>query len=149
MKSMYKKLLTTVGIHFIIMYCLSYVVIDSITDAYFFSTRPLYMALVMVPPMIILMLYVMRSMYPNKKLNTILYIASSALFVFAFIAIRTQLFVGNEMFLKSMIPHHSGAITVCQESSITDPEIIQLCDDIVSAQKEEITQMKEILQRLK
>ncbi|MAQ77510.1 DUF305 domain-containing protein [Candidatus Campbellbacteria bacterium] len=146
---MYKKLLTTVGIHFIIMYCLSYVVIDSITDAYFFSTRPLYMALVMVPPMIILMLYVMRSMYPNKKLNTILYIASSALFVFAFIAIRTQLFVGNEMFLKSMIPHHSGAITVCQESSITDPEIIQLCDDIVSAQKEEITQMKEILQRLK
>tara|TARA_B100001750_G_C14902707_1_gene300668 strand:- start:164 stop:487 length:324 start_codon:yes stop_codon:yes gene_type:complete len=107
------------------------------------------MALVMVPPMIILMLYVMRSMYPNKKLNTILYIASSALFVFAFIAIRTQLFVGNEMFLKSMIPHHSGAITVCQESSITDPEIIQLCDDIVSAQKEEITQMKEILQRLK
>lgn len=146
---MYKKLLTTVGIHFVIMYCLSYVVIDSITDAYFFSTRPLYMALVMVPPMVILMLFFMGKMYPNKKLNTFLYMGSFAVFIFAFIAIRTQLFVGNEMFLKSMIPHHSGAITVCQEASITDPEIIRLCDDIVSAQENEITQMKTILERLK
>jgi len=47
-----------------------------------------------------------------------------------------------------MIPHHSGAITVCQESSITDPEIISLCYDIISAQKKEIDQMKEILVRI-
>lgn len=145
---MYKKLLTTVGIHFVIMYFLAYIVVDSISDAYLFSTRPLYMALVMVPPMVILMLFFMRDMYKNRKLNTILYLSSTALFIFAAIAIRTQFFVGDEMFLKSMIPHHSGAITVCEEASISDPEIIQLCEGIVSAQKDEIQQMKEILKRL-
>ena len=144
----YKSLATTVGIHFFIMYALSYVVINSITDAYWFSTRPLYMALVMVAPMVILMLAFMSQMYQNKKLNTILYIASGLVFILAFSFIRTQAFVGNEMFLKSMIPHHSGAITVCQEANITDPEIEELCDEIVKAQKEEINQMKQILERL-
>ena len=47
-----------------------------------------------------------------------------------------------------MIPHHSGAITTCQEANITDPEIEQLCDDIIKAQKKEIDQMKQILERL-
>ncbi|OWP36679.1 DUF305 domain-containing protein, partial [Klebsiella aerogenes] len=45
------------------------------------------------------------------------------------------------------IPHHSRAILVCQEADITDPEIVQLCDDIVEAQQEEIAQMEEILER--
>ena len=48
-----------------------------------------------------------------------------------------------------MIPHHSGAITTYQEADITDPEIIALCDDIIKAQREEITQMQNILKRLK
>lgn len=145
---MYKKLLLTVGIHFVIMYCLGYVVVDSLSHAYFFSTRPLYMALVMVPPMVILMLYFMRDMYQNKKLNTWLYVGSFTVFIFAFIAIRTQLFVGDTMFLKSMIPHHSGAITVCEESSIEDSEIAQLCEEIVATQKKEINQMQQILERV-
>ncbi|WP_277922235.1 DUF305 domain-containing protein [Klebsiella aerogenes] len=45
------------------------------------------------------------------------------------------------------MPHHSRAILVCQEADITDPEIVQLCDDIVEAQQEEIAQMEEILER--
>lgn len=44
-----------------------------------------------------------------------------------------------------MIPHHSRAILVCQESDITDPEILKLCETIVKAQKEEIAQMEDIL----
>lgn len=46
-----------------------------------------------------------------------------------------------------MIPHHSRAILVCQESDITDPEIVELCRAIVETQREEIEQMQEILQR--
>jgi uncharacterized protein (DUF305 family) len=46
-----------------------------------------------------------------------------------------------------MIPHHSRALLVCQESDITDPEIIDLCDSIVKSQQEEITQMEAILDR--
>ena len=144
----YKKLATTVGVHFFVMYALAYVVINSITDAYWFSTRPLYMALVMVAPMVILMLAFMGNMYQDNRLNTILYLGSGLVFVLAFSFIRTQAFVGDEMFLKSMIPHHSGAITVCQEANITDLEIEELCDEIVKAQKDEIDQMKQILERL-
>lgn len=50
--------------------------------------------------------------------------------------------------LKSMIPHHSSAIVMCEESSLTDPEISTLCDEIVKTQREEIAQLKGILERL-
>ncbi|NJM42435.1 MAG: DUF305 domain-containing protein [Anaerolineae bacterium] len=48
---------------------------------------------------------------------------------------------------KRMIPHHSGAILMCEQSSITDPEIIKLCNDIVAAQKAEIAHMQALLER--
>jgi uncharacterized protein (DUF305 family) len=47
-----------------------------------------------------------------------------------------------------MIPHHSCAILMYQQSAITDREIIELCGKIVKAQKGEIAQMKAILRRL-
>lgn len=46
-----------------------------------------------------------------------------------------------------MIPHHSGAILMCEQASITDPEIIALCQQIISSQQKEITQMEAILAR--
>jgi uncharacterized protein (DUF305 family) len=36
---------------------------------------------------------------------------------------------------------------MCEESTITDPEIVTLCGEIVKAQKEEIAQMQKILSR--
>jgi uncharacterized protein (DUF305 family) len=46
-----------------------------------------------------------------------------------------------------MIPHHSGAILMCEQSNLTDTEIITLCDEIVQTQIEEIIEMEEILSR--
>jgi uncharacterized protein (DUF305 family) len=60
---------------------------------------------------------------------------------------RTQAFVGNEQFLRAMLPHHSGATLMCQNASITDPEIKTLCEGIIKSQADEITQMEEILKR--
>ena len=65
-----------------------------------------------------------------------------------FFAMRTQAAVGNEQFLRSMIPHHSGAILMCEKAQLTDPEIIALCKQIISSQQAEIAQMQQILQRL-
>jgi uncharacterized protein (DUF305 family) len=48
-----------------------------------------------------------------------------------------------------MIPHHSGAILMCERSTITDQEIIELCGEIVQTQEEEIAQMEAILQRMR
>lgn len=143
---MYKKLALAISINAVIMYLLTYVMIDTIDHLYLNINR-LYMALIMAAPMVIVMLLVMRSMYENKKLNYILIAAFSGLFILSFYLARTQTPVGNDQFLRSMIPHHSSAILMCQRSDITDSEIVNLCEQIVKAQEEEIAQMKAILER--
>ena len=107
-----------------------------------------YMALVMWAPMGAIMLATMGSMYRNRTLNFVLYAAFAAIFVLSLVGIRQQSLVGDDQFLRSMIPHHSGAILMCEEAKIADPELRQLCDEIIEAQKEEIAQMKRIRDRL-
>lgn len=107
----------------------------------------LYMALVMWAPMAAVMLLTMRPMYPNKKLNGLLYLAFGAIFILSMIGIRQQSLVGDRQFLRSMIPHHSGAVLMCEEARITDPEIQRLCQGIIRSQTSEIDQMKAILER--
>jgi uncharacterized protein (DUF305 family) len=68
--------------------------------------------------------------------------------VILFLLIRTQTPIGDGQFLRSMIPHHSGAILMCERAALTDPEIVQLCDKIVRSQREEILQMEAIQRRL-
>ena len=106
-----------------------------------------YMALAMWAPMAAVMLLTMRPMYPNKKLNGLLYLGFAAVFVLSMIGIREQALVGDRQFLRSMIPHHSGAVLMCQKAKIADPEIRSLCKGIISSQTSEIDQMKAILER--
>lgn len=46
-----------------------------------------------------------------------------------------------------MIPHHSGAVLMCKEATISDPEIKALCVGIIQSQEAEIAQMKALLER--
>jgi hypothetical protein len=146
MHSPYKKFALVITINAIVMFFITYVMIDSM-DHFYFNINRVYMALLMLAPMVVLMLTVMRSMYKNASLNLALYAAFIGLFILLFFLIRTQTPVGNEEFLRSMIPHHSSAILMCQEANLTDPEILSLCEEIVQTQVEEINQMKEILGR--
>jgi CDP-diglyceride synthetase len=146
MKSPYQKLALVISINTVLMFLITYVMIDSI-DHFYFNINRIYMALLMAAPMVVLMLLVMRSMYDNKKLNLLLYAAFIGLFILIFSLTRTQTPVGNEQFLRSMIPHHSSAILMCEQSNHTDTEIITLCDEIVQTQIEEIIEMEEILSR--
>ena len=106
-----------------------------------------YMALVMWAPMAAVMLLTMPQMYPNKKLNGLLYLGFAAVFILSMIGIRQQSLVGDRQFLRSMIPHHSGAVLMCEKAKLTDPEIQTLCDEIIRSQISEIDEMKEILKR--
>ncbi|NUR13280.1 MAG: DUF305 domain-containing protein [Bradyrhizobium sp.] len=106
-----------------------------------------YMSIMMATPMVAMMPLMMGSMYPDRKLNMLIYIGGAILFVLAFIGIRGQLLVGNEQFLRSMIPHHSGAILMCEQANISDPEIKSLCGEIIGSQKREIDEMKQIMKR--
>ena len=46
-----------------------------------------------------------------------------------------------------MIPDHPSAILMCEQASITDPEIQKLCTQIVRSQQDEIAQMQRMLAR--
>jgi hypothetical protein len=106
-----------------------------------------YMALIMWAPMSAVMLWTMRDMYPNKTLNLVLYLTFALIFALSLWGMRDQLLVGDRQFLRSMIPHHSGAILMCERSDLSDPEIKSLCKGIVQSQTEEIAQMKALLSR--
>lgn len=47
-----------------------------------------------------------------------------------------------------MIPHYSIAILTSERADIKDPEVRQLADDIIEAQKKEIEEMKLMITRL-
>lgn len=87
------------------------------------------------------------SQYRMFGLNMVLYLAFGAVFILAYLGVRSQALVGDNQFLRSMIPHHSGAILMCEQASIRDPEIKSLCANIIISQKQEIDQMKQLLQR--
>lgn len=94
------------------------------------------------------MILAMKHMFPNKTVNTAILAVSLVAFLGSFALIRTQTTIGDRAFLRSMIPHHSGAILMCQQASIRDPEVQTLCEGIVRSQRQEIDQMKAILQRM-
>ena len=143
----YMMLAVNLGLSLLVMYLAMFAMIWSwgefIQNVNFF-----YMALVMWAPMGAIMLTTMGGMYRNRKLNAALYLAFAAIFALSLLGIRQQSLVGDHQFLRSMIPHHSGAILMCEEAKLTDPEIRQLCGEIIQAQKEEIAQMKRIMDRL-
>lgn len=130
----------------IIMYLVMFTMIDSLRD-FFNNLNMFYMALTMAAPMGALMLLTMRGMYPNQKLNLAIHAILALVFVLALLGIRQQSLIGDRQFLRSMIPHHSGAVLMCQEAKIADPEIQALCQEIIRSQISEIDQMKAILER--
>ena len=147
MKNHYLRLLLMVILSFISMYIFMYAMVNAFANV-FSNFNQFYMAGLMTAPMIIIEMVLMGGMYPNKKLNlAIIGVSVIALLGFWFL-IREQTGITDKQFLKSMIPHHAGAILMCEEAAITDNEIKQLCNGIINGQNGEIQQMKEKLNQL-
>jgi uncharacterized protein (DUF305 family) len=132
---------------YISMYILMYAMVNTI-DNVFNNFNQFYMAGLMTAPMVLIELFVMRSMFPNKQRNALIIAVSIVAALVFFLLIRQQAAISDKQFLRSMIPHHAGAILMCEQASIQDPEIQELCQAIISSQQTEIDQMKAILQRL-
>jgi hypothetical protein len=131
----------------IVMYLVMFLMIASL-DHFHNNLNTAYMTLAMVAPMGVVMMLTMPSMLQNRGLNLVLYVGLGVLFVVGVWFTRTQTLIGDEQFLRSMIPHHSGAILMCNEGKITDPEITALCGEIIESQSREIAQMEAILERI-
>jgi uncharacterized protein (DUF305 family) len=136
------------ALSFIAMYVLMYAMVDSFTNV-FMNTNQLYMAGLMTAPMAAIELAVMRSMYTNRRLNIIGVAASLIVLGSCWTLIRQQTAIGDQQFLRSMIPHHAGAILMCGEAPIQDAEIKALCQSIITSQQSEIYQMRLKLDQLR
>lgn len=146
MNSPYAKLALMLVINGLIMFGLTYALIDR-WEHFVPNINRLYMAVIMVSAMVPTMVGLMWSMYPDARVKAGVIGGAVVVFTLFLILARTQTPVGNEQFLRSMIPHHSSAILMCEHGDLTDPEIVALCGDIVEAQEREIDQMRAMLER--
>jgi len=143
----YPRLLVMAGLSFLSMYVLMYSMVDVIGNVYP-NWNQFYMAGLMTAPMVAIELSLMSAMFGNRRLNILIYGASLTALVLFFLFIRQQAAISDEQFLRSMIPHHAGAILMCERATIRDPELRKLCDGIVRSQQEEIDRMKAMLAEL-
>ncbi|WP_374151521.1 DUF305 domain-containing protein [Xanthomonas hortorum] len=145
-KTHYRRLLLMVVLSFVAMYILMYAMADRLENVYP-NFNQFYMAGLMAAPMLVMELALMGGMYQNKKLNGALMALGVVLALVFWALIRQQAAINDRQFLKSMIPHHAGAILMCEQASIQDPEILQLCRGIIASQSAEIAQMKSLLEK--
>ena len=146
-KKPYARFFLMLATSLVAMYAVMYLNVYEWDHVYFSLTR-VYMALLMLVHMTLIMMGFMWSMYPDKQRNALIMGGSLVLFVVVTIMVRSQTFVGDTLWMKAMIPHHSIAIMVSERADIKDPEVRQLADSIISAQKRDISQMKRMLHRL-
>ena len=147
MKSMYVNLAIMAVLSFISMFVFMYMMVDSFANVYP-NINQIYMAGLMTAPMIVIEIFVMWSMYNNKKANLVIAGVSVLLLILFTAFIRYQTLVGDKQFLKSMIPHHAGAILMCDNPNLRDQEIKDLCKSITIDQQKEIDWMKNKLDEL-
>lgn len=140
----YLRLAVMIVLSFISMYVLMYAMVNTLGDVYN-SLNQVYMAGLMTAPMVAIEMLVMSGMYKNKKLNALLITGGCVAGIAFFLFIRQQTAISDRQFLRSMIPHHSGAILMCNEASLQDQRLLELCKTIMTGQQQEIDQMRAIL----
>ena len=143
----YGKLWIMALLSFVSMYILMYSMVNSLGNV-FNNVNQFYMAGLMTAPMVPMEIFLMRSMYKDQKRNLLIVVVCILAGLLFFFLIRQQGAVTDKQFLRSMIPHHAGAVLMCEQASIQDTEIQELCQTIISSQQEEIDQMKAKLQEL-
>ena len=140
----YARLALMTAVSFVSMYVLMYSMTNTGRDVYN-SLNQLYMAGLMTAPMVVIEMLLMSGMYQNKRLNAVVMAVSVLGGVVFFTFIRQQAAISDRQFLRSMIPHHSGAVLMCEGASLDDQRIKDLCKTIVAGQQAEIDQMRAML----
>ena len=101
----------------------------------FFSWTRMYMTFIGIGGMALVMFFFMRGMYTNTTKNIGIVGGSILLMAISTTLVRTQTPIEDVRWMKAMIPHHSIAILTSTRAEIKDPEVRQLADEIIKAQK--------------
>lgn len=81
-------------------------------------------------------------------MNTAIIAGSVILFFGALFLVRAQKPVDDLLWMRAMIPHHSIAILTSERADLKDPQVKELANSIITAQKKEIEEMKTMIKRL-
>lgn len=146
-KKPYTYFMGMLGVSFVAMYGTMYLNTYEWNHVYFSLTR-FYMSCLGISAMAVVMLSFMTGMYRNRRKNIAIYLCSALLFTGSLALVRTQQPIGDILWMKAMIPHHSIAILTSKRAAIEDPEVRKLADEIIQAQEREIAEMKAMLARL-
>lgn len=140
----YTALLLSLGISFVMMYAIMYSMADRWANVYI-NVSNIYMTGLMAGSMIPIMLLTMSEMFKSKSMNAVLWAGTAVVLALCWFFLRTEAGVGDRQFLRAMIPHHSAAIQMAGESSLSDPRVRKLAEEIIASQVQEIAEMKAIL----
>lgn len=147
-KGNYKTFFIMLGCSFVAMYITMYLNTYEFDHVWFSLTR-FYMVCLGIATMAVIMWFFMRKMYNDKKKNIAILLGSLVLFLGALFLVRDQKStVGDVLWMKAMIPHHSIAILTSERADIKDPEVKKLAEEIIKAQRKEIAEMKKMIERL-
>ncbi|WP_339880982.1 DUF305 domain-containing protein [uncultured Algoriphagus sp.] len=147
MKGHYTTFVYMLAWSFVAMYITMYLNTYQFDHVYFSLTR-FYMSCLGISAMAVIMFLYMKKMYNNRQKNIAILVGSFLLFGSALFLVRLQEPIGDVLWMKAMIPHHSIAILTSERADIKDPEVKKLANDIIEAQRREIGEMKAMIKRL-
>lgn len=96
----YRRLLAMIAMSFAIMYLLMYAMVDRPGNV-FHSLNQVHMAGLMAAPMLLIEVWLMRSMYPDRRLNLLLGASALVVALLCWLGIRGQWAIGDR---RSAIP---------------------------------------------
>ncbi len=140
----YRNFILMIAVSATFMFGLMYLNTYQFSHVWFSQTR-LFMTFIMAGCMGLVMLFFMRHMYENKQANIAIVIGSLALMGTGLWLVRSQVTVGDVAWMKAMIPHHSIAILTSERANINDPRVRKLADEIIKAQRREISEMEGLI----
>jgi uncharacterized protein (DUF305 family) len=146
-KGSYLRFCAMIATSTLVMLGLMYLNTYQLEHIHWSETRA-YMALIMGASMAIVMLTFMSGMYSDKRKNVLIYIGSIGVLAFALYLVRSQETIQQVSYMKAMIPHHSIAILTSERAEISDPRVRKLADEIIEAQRREISEMTALIQEL-
>ncbi len=144
----YGRFFAMIGTSTAVMYVLMYLNTYSLDHVWFSETR-LFMAFYMGAAMTVIMLAFMLMMYKDKRVNALIFGGSLVVFALALWLVRSQVTVGDQLWMKAMIPHHSIAIMTSERANIDDERVRTLANDIILAQRREIKEMEWLIEDIK
>lgn len=98
----YGRLLLMTAISFVAMFILMYAMVDRFANVYA-NFNQVYMVGLMAAPMVLIEMALMRSMYPNARLNGVIIFATLGVMFLCWIFIRQQTTISDNQFVRSMI----------------------------------------------